>query len=193
MRFLKTLLLSIRLRRSQKTRLAAGAYVKGAANIRFGTGCKIHDGASLDAARGGLIRLGDSVTINRLAMLIGGRGGITLGDQVEINSQTIIDGTGSVELGARSLIGPGVRIISYQHRFDDQRPIREQASDPLPIRIDRDVWIGANAVIMAGVSIGEWAVIGAGAVVSKDIPAWAIAVGVPARVVRFRQTRQASD
>lgn len=187
MRLLKTLLLSIWLRRTRKTRLAPGAYVKGASHVRFGNGCKIHDGASLDAARGGLISLGDSVTINRLAMLVGGRGGIILGDQVEINNQTIIDGTGGVELGARCLIGPGVRIISYQHRFDGRQPIREQASDALPIRIESDVWVGANAVILAGVCVGEGAVIGAGAVVSRDVPPWGVAVGVPARVVRFRQ------
>jgi acetyltransferase-like isoleucine patch superfamily enzyme len=192
MRRLKTLLLSIRLRWSRKTRLAVAAYIKGAANIRFGARCKILDGASIDASRGGLVALGDEVTINRLVMLTGGRGGIRLGSQVEINNMTIVDGTGGVEIGERTLIGPGVRIISYQHRFAGRQPVRQQASDAKPIVIGRDAWIGANAVILAGVTIGEGAVIGAGAVVSKDVPAWSIAAGVPARLVRCREAGQAT-
>lgn len=192
MRFLKTFLLSFRLRWSRKTRLAPGAYIKGAGNIRFGLGCKIHDGVAIDASRGGLVTLGDAVTINRLAMLIGGRGGICLGSQVEINNMSIVDGTGGVEIGERTLIGPGVRIISYQHRFEGHQPIREQASEAKPIYVGRDVWIGANAAIMAGVRVGEGAVIGAGAVVTKDIPAWSIAVGVPARIVRQRENTPAT-
>ena len=159
MRFLKNLLLSLKLRGTKKTRLALGAYIKGAGNIRFGMGCKIHDSVSIDASRSGLVTLGDSVTINRLAMLTGGRGGI----------------------------------ISYQHLFDGHQPIREQASEAKPIHVARDVWIGANAVILAGVQIGEGAVIGAGAVVSKDIPAWSIAVGVPARVVRQREMKPSNE
>lgn len=193
MRFLKNLLLSLKLRGTQKTRLSLGAYIKGAGNIRFGMGCKIHDSVSIDASRSGLVTLGDSVTINRLAMLTGGRGGIRLGNQVEINNMSIIDGTGGVEIGERTLIGPGVRIISYQHLFDGHQPIREQASESKPIHVARDVWIGANAVILAGVRIGEGAVIGAGAVVSKDIPAWSIAVGVPARVVRHREMKPSNE
>ena len=187
MRFLKTLLLSLKLRWSRKTRLALAVHIKGAENIHFGIGCKIHASAAIDASRGGLVTLGDAVTINRLAMLTGGRGGINLGNQVEINNMSIIDGSGGVEIGERTLIGPGVRIISYQHRFDGHQPIREQASESKPIHVERDVWIGANSVILAGVRIGEGSVIGAGAVVSKDIPAWSIAVGVPARVMHHRE------
>jgi acetyltransferase-like isoleucine patch superfamily enzyme len=186
-RFLKTVWLAARLRLTHQTRLALGAYIKGWPNIRFGRHCKIHDAVAIDASRGGLVALANAVTINRQAMLIGGRGGIQLGEQVEINNMTIIDGTGGVAIGDRSLIGPGVRIISYQHRFDARQAIREQASDAQPIDIGRDVWIGANAIILAGVTVGEGAVIGAGAVVSRDIPAWAVAVGVPARVVRYRE------
>lgn len=161
--------------------------LKGFENLKIGRSCKVHQGVTLDASRGGKICLDDCVTINRQAILVGGSKGIHLGNHVEINCFCFIDGSGGVEIGERTLIGPGVRIISYQHAFAGHQPIYRQASLPKPIVIGRDAWIGANVVIMSGVTIGEGAVVGAGAVVSRDIPPWAVAVGVPAKVVRYRE------
>jgi acetyltransferase-like isoleucine patch superfamily enzyme len=187
MRFLKTLMLSLRIRLANGSRVSLGAYVKGHANIRIGARCKIHDAASLDAARGPGIDLGEQVTVNRYAYLQGDRGGIRLGNRVEINNFTIVNGTGGVAIGDDTLIGPGVRIVSYQHRHAAGAPIRSQATVAAPIRIGRDVWIGANAVILAGISIGDGAVIGAGAVVTHDVAANTVVAGVPARPLRERQ------
>lgn len=187
MRALKTILLSLRLRVSSRTRLSLGSFLKGFDSLKIGRSCKVHQGVTLDASRGGEIRLADCVTINRQAILVGGSGGIHLENHVEINCFGFIDGSGGVKIGERTLIGPGVRIISYQHGFAGHQPIYRQASLPKPIVIGRDAWIGANVVIMSGVTIGEGAVVGAGAVVSRDIPPWAVAVGVPAKVVRYRE------
>jgi len=133
------------------------------------------------------VTLGDQVTLNRYAYIQGGDGGVRLGNRVEINNFSIVNGTGGVDIGDDSLIGPGVRIISYQHRFAAHQTIRSQASDARPIRIGRDCWIGANAVVLAGVTIGDGAVIGAGAVVTGDIAPNAVAFGVPARPIRQRE------
>lgn len=168
-----------------KAPISRRAELKGWRNIEIGPGCKIHSGAVLDAARDGLIVLGEQVTINRLVYLQGGRGGIRLDAGAEAYS--MLDGTGGIVVGARTLIGPGVRIISYQHRFVGRQPVKGQATDARPIVIENDVWIGANAVIMAGVRIGEGAIVGAGAVVTRDVPAWSVATGVPARTVRRRE------
>lgn len=170
----------------QSNRVSIGAYLKGLERIVLGRRCKIHRDASLDASRPGGIRLGDGVTINRFAYLQGDKGGVQLGDRVEVNNFTIVNGTGGVSIGDDTLIGPGVRIISYQHGHAAGRLIREQPSVALPIRIGSDVWIGANAVILAGVTIGDGAVVGAGAVVTKDVPAACVVTGVPARVVKSR-------
>lgn len=191
MRFLKTIALGLLLRINRQVNLSLSAYVKGVGSIEFGRQSRVHDWVTLDAGRGGKIVLGDRVTLNRYVILNGGRQGIRLGNGVEINNQTILDGTGGIDIGDRTLIGPGVKLISYQHRFEGRHPVAAQASDALPIRIDQDVWIGANVIILAGVSIGEGAVIGAGAVVTADIPAWGIAVGVPARVIRMRDSGSA--
>lgn len=192
MRILKAFLLVLRLRLGNRTRLSLRSYLKGIDRLTIGRSCKIMRGVTLDASRSGEIRLDDKVTLNQQAILIGGNGGIRLGQGVEINCFGFIDGSGGVDIEERTLVGPGVRIITYQHAFDGREPICMQDSVTAPVRIGRDVWIGANVVIMSGVTIGEGAVVGAGAVVSRDIPAWAVAVGVPAKVLRYRMPDQAA-
>jgi len=192
MRILKAFFLVLRLRLGNRTRLSLRSYLKGIDRLTIGRSCKIMRGVTLDASRSGEIRLDDKVTLNQQAILIGGNGGIRLGQGVEINCFGFIDGSGGVDIEERTLVGPGVRIITYQHAFDGREPICMQDSVTAPVRIGRDVWIGANVVIMSGVTIGEGAVVGAGAVVSRDIPAWAVAVGVPAKVLRYRMPDQAA-
>ncbi len=192
MRIFKAVFLALRLRLGNTTRLSLRSYLKGIDRLTIGRSCKIMRGVTLDASRSGEIRLDDKVTLNQQAILIGGSGGIRLGQGVEINCFGFIDGSGGVDIEERTLVGPGVRIITYQHAFDGREPICMQDSVTAPVRIGRDVWIGANVVIMSGVTIGEGAVVGAGAVVSRDIPAWAVAVGVPAKVLRYRTPDQAA-
>jgi acetyltransferase-like isoleucine patch superfamily enzyme len=84
-----------------------------------------------------------------------------------------------------------VSIRDHDHRFDDPNiPIVDQGYVTSPIRIGRDCWIGCNAVILKGVSIGDGAVIAAGAVVTKDVPPRCLAGGVPARIIRSLPARE---
>jgi acetyltransferase-like isoleucine patch superfamily enzyme len=81
-----------------------------------------------------------------------------------------------------------VSIRDHDHCFDRlDIPVREQGAVSAPITIGRNVWIGAKVTVTKGISIGDNAIVGANAVVTKDIPANAIAVGIPARVIRTRQ------
>jgi len=187
MRFLRTFIFALRNRLANGSRVSLGAYVKGHAAIRLGAKCKIHDAASLDATRSKGIVCGDAVTLNRYAYVQGGLGGVVLGNRVEINNFSIVNGSGGVTVGDDTLIGPGVRIVSYSHGMARGATIRSQAVALKPIVIGRDVWIGANAVILAGVTVGDGAVIAAGAVVRSDVPPYAIAAGVPATVKKLRQ------
>lgn len=106
---------------------------------------------------------------------------IHLGERVFINSGCRFQDQGGVTIGDDSLIGHNEVLATLDH---DVHPDRRADMHPAPIVIGRKVWIGANATILKGVTIGDGAIVAAGAVVTKDVPADSIVVGAPARVVR---------
>lgn len=136
---------------------------------------------------GGQIRLGADVKI-RAANLECAAGGILIvGDRVNINDGCFLICREAISIGSDVMIGEYVSIRDNDHAFGGlDRPMREQGFTTKPVSIGNDVWIGRGAVIGKGVSIGSGAVIGANAVVTRDIPPFAIAAGVPARVIRSR-------
>lgn len=98
---------------------------------------------------------------------------------------------GDITIGQNVLIGPGCKIISFSHNFDDrQKLIMDQGISSHEIVIKDDVWIGANAVILAGVTIGTGSVIAAGAVVATNVPPFSVVGGVPAKIIRKRGARK---
>jgi len=129
---------------------------------------------------------GTGVNIERGASF-GSGAQVSLGDRsgIGINSRVI----GPAVIGDDVMMGPNVTILTTSHRTDDvARPMNTQGALPeRSVTIEDDVWIGMNVLILPGVRIGRGAIIGAGAVVPKDIPAYAVAVGNPARVVRNRR------
>ncbi len=134
------------------------------------------------------INLGDNVHISRLCSLRGRGGSIVIGDSVHLGRNTYINGIGGVEIGRECLLGPNVQLISGNHIFDDPSvPIRLQGTKREKIVIGDDVWLGMSAIVLPGVNIATGCVIGTGAVVTKDIPPYSIAIGVPAKVVRKRE------
>jgi acetyltransferase-like isoleucine patch superfamily enzyme len=113
------------------------------------------------------------------------RGHVEIGAHSTVNSYACI--SGRVKCGDGVRIASHVTIVGFTHNFDDTtRPIWRQGVSEEGITIEDDVWIGANAVILDGVTVGEGSVIAAGAVVSKDVPPMSVVAGVPARVVRKR-------
>jgi maltose O-acetyltransferase len=95
---------------------------------------------------------------------------------------------GEVIIGNNVMMGPDVIILSAHHKVDSiDVPMREQGrSSPHPVIIGDDVWIGARAIFLPGCTIGKGAIIGAGAVVTKDVPDYAVVGGNPARIIRHR-------
>lgn len=111
---------------------------------------------------------------------------LTLGDDVDVARHVIIAGSAPVSIGARSLLGYGARIISSNHNVHTAERIFDSGHVSASIVIAPDVWIGTNAVVLPGVTIGTGAVVGAGSVVTKNVDAYAIVGGVPARVIGQR-------
>jgi acetyltransferase-like isoleucine patch superfamily enzyme len=113
---------------------------------------------------------------------------LIIGDDVDLALGVLITTNGGVTIGSRTLIGYRAQIISANHRIPPAHgPIFGSGHDKKPVNIGADAWIGANVIVMPGVTIGEGAVIAGGSVVTKDIPAYTIAAGVPARPIRLRE------
>ena len=106
---------------------------------------------------------------------------ITVGRNVFINSGCCFQDQGGIVLGDGVLVGHQVVFATLDHDLD---PARRGGMFPAPIRVGKNVWIGAHATILKGVTIGDNAVVAAGAVVTKDVPANTVVGGVPARVIK---------
>jgi acetyltransferase-like isoleucine patch superfamily enzyme len=123
---------------------------------------------------------------------------IFIGSKVTIRPGTMLfashytEGVRQIVIEDKALIGAGVHIYVSNHRFSDvSKPIYDQGhEDVKPVIISTGCWIGANAIILPGVRIGKNAVIGAGSIVTKSIPDFAVAVGNPARVIRSQLTAE---
>jgi acetyltransferase-like isoleucine patch superfamily enzyme len=135
----------------------------------------------------GTIEIGDENWLERGAVLWAFGGSIKTAPKVFIGPYVTIYGHGGVEIGDWSLISMHATILSSNHTIPAMdRCIRWEKDVLLPTKIGRDVWIGANAVVLGGVTIGDGAVVAAGAVVTKDVEAGAIVAGNPARLLRKR-------
>ena len=114
---------------------------------------------------------------------------ITLGDNVAINHFVMIiaDFGGDIVIGNNSLIGPFTVLRASNHKFNRlDMPIQLQGHTPGKIIIGKNVWIGAHVSILPNVTIGDSAIVGAGSVVTKDVPINSIVAGNPAKVIKMR-------
>jgi maltose O-acetyltransferase len=107
---------------------------------------------------------------------------ISLGDRVFFNFNCVVLDVCPVRIGSYSMFGPGVQILTPMHPFD--AALRRQQEFAKPVVIGDDVWVGGGALILPGIRIGSRVVIGAGSVVSRDVPDGTFAAGNPCRVIR---------
>lgn len=128
---------------------------------------------------------GKNVNIERCAYFGDGKG-IFIGNNSGIGVNCKIQR--NVKIGNYVMMGEDVIIITNTHKFDDCNiPMAMQGFENLPVTIGDDVWIGSRVMILPGVKIGKGSIIGAGAVVSKDVPEYSIVGGVPAKLIRSRK------
>lgn len=174
------------------------AVIEHAYALTSGPGLILEDGAAILALSRDGIHLGRNVTIGRgttlscTGVLARPGVGITIGSRSAIGAGGFVGGQGGVRIGDDVIIGPGVRIFSENHNFEDSAlPIRAQGEQRVGVSIADDCWIGASVTIVDGVSIGAGCVVAAGAVVTRDLVAYSVAAGVPARTIKSRRPADA--
>jgi len=160
---LKTVLETLRYRYLQKcvgknSIVGEGTKIINFANVSIGNHCLIQDHVYIRAGFDGKVKIGDYCAINSFAKLFG---------------------HGGIEIGEYTQLGPDCLITTTKHDYQEELKTSFEK-----VEIGRWAWVGAKCVILPGTKIGDHSIIGAGSIVTKDIPQWSVAVGNPARVIK---------
>jgi acetyltransferase-like isoleucine patch superfamily enzyme len=170
--------------------------IRNPQNMVLGEQVTIDDNCLIDARGAGAdgLVLEDGVIVNRNSMIQAKTGPIRLGARTSIGCNSVIVSMDGVVLGEAVLTAGGCYVSAGSYRFDDlEAAVMDQpAYSKGPIHIGAKSWLGTAVVVLDGVRIGQGAVIGAGAVVTKSIPDYAVAIGAPARVIRIRGLKTAA-
>jgi len=114
---------------------------------------------------------------------------VKFGKGVFINHSAILSASGGIEFGDGSMAAPGLRIATINHDMNQRHAIYTYGK----VTVKKNAWIGMNVTICPGVTIGEYAVVAAGAVVTKDVPDYAVVGGVPAKVIRMQDPKEQKE
>jgi acetyltransferase-like isoleucine patch superfamily enzyme len=157
--------------------------------VMIGQEC-FFDANSLDSR----IEIKDDVWLSQGCYLIAGRGvEIIVEPSTYIGHRCLFYGHGGIRIGRDALLANDVQLICGNHTFARRDlPIRAQPSEERPIVIEDDVWLGASAIILGGVTVGKGSVVAAGAVVTHSLPPYSVARGVPAQIVGMRGAEPSS-
>lgn len=175
--------------------IGRGATFRYSKHLTAGSDLIVEEYAELNCLSSENITLGNRVTIGRFAVIrpsnsYGGPigKGLKIGHNSNIGAYNYVGCSGYIEIGDNVMLGPRVGLFAENHNFENADiPIKDQGVTLKFIKIESNCWIGTNSVILAGVTIGEGSVIAAGSVVTKDIPPYSIAAGVPAKVLKSRK------
>lgn len=166
--------------------------IKCKKRIKIGKYTTIHDNSYIDASSQRGIIIEDYCSLGRNTFLRTGNlssyeGYFIMRKRSSCNFNCFLGATGGLEIGENVLIGPNVTIITEKHNFEDiETPIKEQGVLQVPVKIENNVWIGANVVILGGTEIKEGAIIGAGSIITKSVNSKEIVAGNPARLIKKR-------
>lgn len=167
----------------------AGMVLRCPGRITLGRGVIVDDDVVLDAkGEESSIVLGDNVLLGRGSILSCNRSTISIGGFVSVGPYCFLVSRSRLSIGSNVAIGAGVYMLGGGHARDDvDTPVILQARTSQGITVEDGAWIGIGAKILDGVVIGQHSIVGAGAVVSKDVPPWSVVLGNPARIVEKRK------
>lgn len=143
----------------------------------------IHRSVRMDTPPYRKFFLGDYSVVESFACINNAVGDVMIGNHTRIGLHNTI--IGPVTIGNHVNLAQGITVTALNHNFSDaEKRIDEQGVNTTPVVIGDDIWIGANAVILPGVTIGSHSVVAAGSVVTKDVPPHSLVAGVPAKIIR---------
>jgi len=143
----------------------------------------VHHSARMDTPPYRKFSLGDYSVIESFACINNAVGDVIIGDHTRIGLHNTI--IGPVTIGCHVNLAQGITVTALNHNFEaSDKRIDEQGVSTTPVIIEDDIWIGANAVILPGVTIGNHSVVAAGAVVTKNVPPHSLVAGVPAKIIK---------
>lgn len=143
----------------------------------------IHHSARMDTPPYRKFSLGDYSVVESYACINNAVGDVMIGDHTRIGLHNTI--IGPVIIGSHVNLAQGITVTALNHIFEDsEKRIDEQGVSTSAVVIEDDIWIGANAVVLPGVTIGHHSVVAAGAVVTKDVPPHSLVAGIPAKVIK---------
>ena len=143
----------------------------------------IHSSVRMDTPPYRRFSLGKNSVIESFSCINNAVGDVVIGDHTRVGLHNTI--IGPVKIGNHVNLAQGITVTALNHTFTNpEKRIDEQGVSTTPVAIGDDIWIGANAVILPGVTIGEHSVVAAGAVVTKDVPPHSLVAGVPARIIK---------
>lgn len=168
-----------------------GIALRHPGRVTLGDRVAIDDYVLLDASGAGAdgITLGEDVIVSRNCVIQGKTGPVKIGNKTDIGCNAILSSGGGIEIGNSVLIAGNCYIGGGRYISDrtDIAMMEQGLYTKGPVIIGDDVWLGAGAIVLDGVRIGKGCIVGAGAVVTKDLPDYAIAAGIPAKVIKTRQ------
>ena len=143
----------------------------------------IHHSVRMDTPPYRKFWLGDYSVVESFACINNAVGDVIIGNHTRIGLHNTI--IGPVTIGSHVNLAQGITITALNHNFgDSEKRIDQQGISTKEVVLEDDIWVGANAVILPGVTIGKHAVVAAGAIVTKDVPPHSLVAGVPAKVIR---------
>lgn len=153
--------------------------------------CFVGPGVTFEIGRGAVLRLGRWSWIGHGCKLRVHEGEVEIGAKTVLGQECTISAFQHVSIGRECILADRVMLIDFDHGVVEvDRPIREQGIYKRDVRVGHNCWLGYGACILRGVTVGDNAIVGTSAVVTRDVPENAVVAGIPARVLRMREAPQ---
>jgi len=170
--------------------------LRGPGRIHLGKGVVLDEQVEISVRdQGGRVAIGDGTHVSRGTIMHTRGGTIDIGPESSLGTNCRLGTTGKIQIGRYALFAAGCSIGGEDHPSDDPSipMVKRPAVSRGGVTIGEDVWLGFSVLVLDGVSIGRGATIGAGSLVTRDIPELAVAMGTPAKVVRYREKVSPQD